>query len=89
MIKTVQTPSGNFSFRVTNTASTVSIVISSDSFTETTFKLTTSDFAMSFVQCNYVANLIAEQFEPRMPLVNFLNQLSIITQGSLRNWITQ
>lgn len=89
MIKTVQTPSGNFSFRVTNTASTVSIVISSDSFTETTFKLTTSDVAMSFVQYNYVANLIAEQFESRMPLVNFLNQLSIITQGSLRNWIIQ
>ncbi|QYU57971.1 hypothetical protein K1728_00735 [Weissella confusa] len=89
MIKTVQTPSGNFSFRVTNTASTVSIVISSDSFTETTFKLTTSDVEMSFVQYNYVANLIAEQFEPRMPLVNFLNQLSIITQGSLRNWVIQ
>ncbi|MBJ7689436.1 hypothetical protein HAU32_10835 [Weissella confusa] len=89
MIKTVQTPSGNFSFRVTNTASTVSIVLSSDLFTETTFKLTASDFAMSFVQYNYVANLIAEQFESRMPLVNFLNQLSIITQGSLRNWIIQ
>lgn len=89
MIKTVQTPSGNFSFRVTNTASTVSIVISSDLFTETTFKLATSDFAMLFVQYNFVANLIAEQFESRMPLVDFLNQLSIITQGSLRNWVIQ
>jgi hypothetical protein len=89
MIKTVQTPSGNFSFRVTNTASTVSIVISSDSFTKTTFKLTTSDFAMSFVQYDYVANLIAEKFDARMPLVTFLNRLSTITQGSLRNWIIQ
>ncbi len=89
MIKTVQTPSGNFSFRVTNTASTVSIVISSDLFTETTFKLATSDFAMAFVQYNYVIDLIAETFEPTMPLVSFLNRLSTITQGTLRNWNIQ
>lgn len=86
MIKKVQTPSGNFAFHITNTASTVSILISSDVFSDTKFKLVTSDFAMAFVQYNYVIDLIAETFKPTMPLVSFLNRLSTITQGTLRNW---
>ncbi|QYU58893.1 hypothetical protein K1728_05700 [Weissella confusa] len=89
MIKKVQTPSGNFAFNITNSASTVSIVISSDLFSDTTFKLVTSDFAMAFVQYNYVIALIAETFEPTMPLVSFLNKLSTLTQGTLRNWNIQ
>ncbi|MCT0014405.1 hypothetical protein [Weissella confusa] len=89
MIKKVQTPSGNFAFHITNTASTVSILISSDLFSDTKFKLVTSDFAMAFVQYNYVIDLIAETFEPTMPLVSFLNRLSTITQGTLRNWNIQ
>ncbi|MBC6499219.1 hypothetical protein H7R52_11155 [Weissella confusa] len=89
MIKKVQTPSGNFAFHITNTASTVSILISSDVFSDTKFKLVTRDFAMAFVQYNYVIDLIAETFEPTMPLVSFLNRLSTITQGTLRNWNIQ
>ena len=89
MIKKVQTPSGNFAFHITNTASTVSILISSDLFSDTKFKLVTSDFAMAFVQYNYVIDLIAETFEPPMPLGSFLNRLSTITQGTLRNWNIQ